>query len=56
MAERFDEEPARAAGGIEHGFAEARVRDGDHEAHDGTRGVELARIAAASRISRSMDS
>ena len=41
----FDEEAAGAAGGVEHGFAQARIGDGDHEADDGARGVELAGIA-----------
>ena len=41
----FDQEAAGAAGGVEDGFAQARVGDGDHEADDGARGVELAGIA-----------
>ena len=45
MVERLDQKAARAAGRVEHGLAEARVRDGDHEPHDGARGVKLAGIA-----------
>jgi hypothetical protein len=45
VIERFDEEAARAGGRVEHGFAEARIGDGDHEADDGARRVELAGIA-----------
>ncbi len=48
----FDEEAARAAGGVEHGFPDARVGDADHEAHDGARGIELAGIARAIAQSR----
>ena len=39
------EEAASAAGGVEHGFAELGVSDGDHEADDGPRRVELAVLA-----------
>ena len=45
VLEGFDEEAAGAAGGIEDGFAEARVEDFHHEADDGAGGVELAGIA-----------
>ena len=42
MVEGFDQEAAGAAGGIEKRFAQSRIGDGDHEADDGARGVELA--------------
>ena len=45
MVVRLDQEAAGAAGGVEHGLAQARIGHGDHEAHDGARGVELAGIA-----------
>ena len=45
VVEGFDEEATGAAGGVEHGFAQVWVGDGDHEADDGARGVELAGIA-----------
>ena len=45
MIEGLDQEAAGAAGRVEDGFAEARVGDLDHEAHDGARRVELAGIA-----------
>ena len=45
MIERFDKEAARAAGESEHGLAETRIQDGDHEAHHGVRLVEVAGIA-----------
>ena len=41
----FDDESAGATGGVEHGFAKARVGDDNHEADDGTRRVELAGVA-----------
>jgi len=41
----LDEEAACAAGGIEHGLAQARIGDGDHKADHGARSVELARVA-----------
>ena len=45
MLERLDEKAAGAAGRIENHFAELRIDDFDHEADDGTRGVELAGVA-----------
>ena len=45
VVERLDQKAARAAGRVEHGLAEARIGDLDHEAHDGARRVELAGIA-----------
>ena len=42
---RLDEEAAGATRGVEHGLAELRIGDIDHELHDRTRGVELAGIA-----------
>jgi hypothetical protein len=45
MIIRLDQEAARAAGGVEHRFAQARISHGDHEPHDRPRGIELARIA-----------
>ncbi len=39
---RLDEETARAAGGVEHGLAQARIGHGDHEPHDSARGIKLA--------------
>ena len=45
VVEGLDQKAARAAGRVEHGFAEARIRDRDHEAHDGARRVKLAGIA-----------
>ena len=47
VVECFDQETARAAGGVEYGFAEARVGDGDHEAHDGARRVKFAGITGS---------
>lgn len=44
MIECLDEETAGAAGRIKDRFSEARISDCDHEAHDRTRGVELAGI------------
>jgi hypothetical protein len=45
MIERLDEKAARAARRVEHHFAQARVSNGDHEAHHRARRVELAGIA-----------
>ena len=42
---RLDQEPARAAGRVEHGFAKPGIGDLDHEPDDRPRRVELARIA-----------
>lgn len=41
----FDEKTAGAACRIEHGLAQARIGHGDHQAHHGARGVELAGVA-----------
>ena len=54
MPEGFDEEPARAARGIEDGLPEPRVDSLDHETHHGARGCRTRpESPAASRISRS---
>ena len=45
VLERLDEKAAGAAGRVEDVFAELRVDDLDHEAHDGARRVELAGVA-----------
>ena len=42
---RLDQEAARAAGGVEDGFAQPRVDHLDHEADHGPRRVELAVVA-----------
>ena len=41
----FHQETARAAGRVEHRFAQARVAHLHHEAHHRARGVELTRVA-----------
>ena len=41
----FHQEAARARCRVQDGLAEARIRDRDHEPHDGARGVKLAGIA-----------
>ena len=41
----LNQEPARAAGRVQNGFAQARIGHCHHEAHDSARGVELARIS-----------
>jgi hypothetical protein len=45
VGEGLDEETAGAAGGVEHGLAEPRGGDLDHEADHRPRRVELARVA-----------
>jgi hypothetical protein len=45
MGERFREEAAGAAGGVEDYFAKPRVGHGDHELNDGPGRVEFARVA-----------
>ena len=45
VLEGFDEKAAGAAGGIEHGFPEARVDHSDDEFHQRARSVELAGVA-----------
>src|SRR5712692_5764175 len=47
MAIGLYEETACAAGRIKHNLTQARVDDLDHKAHDGSRRVELARIASS---------
>lgn len=42
MVESSSQKPARAAGGIEHDFAELGIDRLDHETHDGTRRIELS--------------
>ena len=45
VAVGFDQEAARAAGRVEHHFADLRIDDAHHELHHRARGVYLARIA-----------
>ena len=45
MGIALDQEAAGAAGGVEHGFAQARVEQLHHQPHQGARGVELAGVA-----------
>ena len=45
MIESLDQKAARAGRRIEDGFAEPRIGDLDHEAHDSSRRIELAGIA-----------
>jgi len=44
MVECLDQESAGAGGRVQHGLAEARVGHRHHEAHHGTRRVELAGV------------
>ena len=45
VGERFGQKAAGAAGGVEHNFSELRIGHRDHELDNGTRRVELARVA-----------
>ncbi len=44
VQECLDQEAARAAGGVKHAFAQARIDHLHHEAHHGARRVELAGV------------